>query len=168
MASRRNEQNFHDNLPQPVYDLIASFQRTAIEMLFDKASRAAELRHPRSVLVSGGVACNSLLRDRFREGFAKKNIPVHFPSPILSTDNAAMIAAAGYPKLMAGQYADLSLNADVHLKLHRSTVIMIGQMFSSHIALKLSSLALFHALLAGCLFSRGQRYEDFVTKNALA
>ena len=118
MASRRNEQNFHDRLPQPVYDLIASFQRTVIEMLFDKTSRAAELRHPQSILVSGGVACNSLLRDRFREGFAKKNIPVHFPSPILSTDNAAMIAAAGYPKLMAGQHADFSLNADVHLKLH--------------------------------------------------
>ncbi len=118
MASRRNEQNFHDHLPQPVYDLIASFQRTVIEMLFDKASRAAELRHPRSILVSGGVACNSLLRDRFRDGFAKKNIPVHFPSPILSTDNAAMIAAAGYPKVMAGQHADFSLNADVHLKLH--------------------------------------------------
>ena len=43
---------------------------------------------------------------------------MYFPSPILSTDNAAMIAAAGYPKLMAGQYADFSLNADVHLKLH--------------------------------------------------
>ena len=118
MASRRHDQNFLESLPRPVYDLIASFQRTAIEMLFDKAFRAAELRQPRSVLVSGGVACNSLLRERFREGFAKKNIPVHFPSPILSTDNAAMIAAAGYPKLMAGQYANLSLNADVHLKLH--------------------------------------------------
>jgi N6-L-threonylcarbamoyladenine synthase len=58
--------------------------------------------------VSGGVACNSQLRDRFRAGFAKKNIPVHFPSPILSTDNAAMIAAAGYPKLVAGQYAKIS------------------------------------------------------------
>ena len=87
-------------------------------MLFDRTARAAELRHPQSILVSGGVACNSQLRDRFREGFAKKNIPVYFPSPILSTDNAAMIAAAGYPKLMAGQYADFSLNADVHLKLH--------------------------------------------------
>ena len=119
MASRRNEHNFHDNLPQPVYDLIASFQRTAIEMLFDKASRAADLRHPHSVLVSGGVACNSQLRDRFRAGFAKKTIPVHFPSPILSTDNAAMIAAAGYPKLISGQCADFSLNADVHLKLHQ-------------------------------------------------
>src|SRR6185295_16657512 len=118
MASRRNEHNFHDNLPQPVYDLIASFQRTAVEMLFDKASRAADHRHPHSVLVSGGVACNSQLRDRFRAGFAKKNIPVHFPSPILSTDNAAMIAAAGYPKLISGQCADFSLNADVHLKLH--------------------------------------------------
>jgi N6-L-threonylcarbamoyladenine synthase len=118
MASRRDERSFHDHLPQPVYDLIASFQRTAIEMLFDKTSRAAELRHPQAILVSGGVACNSLLRDRFREGFAKRNIAVYFPSPILSTDNAAMIAAAGYPKLMAGQHAGFNLNADVHVKLH--------------------------------------------------
>lgn len=118
IASRRNEPDFHNHLPQPVYDLIASFQRIAIEMLFEKTSRAAELRHPHSILVSGGVACNSQLRDRFRTGFEKKHIPVYFPSPILSTDNAAMIAAAGYPKLMAGQCADFSLNADVHLKLH--------------------------------------------------
>ena len=118
MGSRLKDANFLEQLPQGVYDLIASFQRTAIEMLFDKASRAAELWHPQSVLVSGGVACNSLLRDRFREGFSKKNIPVYFPSPILSTDNAAMIAAAGYPKLIAGQRADLSLNANVRLKLH--------------------------------------------------
>jgi N6-L-threonylcarbamoyladenine synthase len=119
MASRRSEQKSHDSLPQSVYDLIASFQRTAIEMLLDRSSRAAELRQPQSVLVSGGVACNSVLRDRFRERFAKKGIPVYFPSPILSTDNAAMIAAAGYPKLIAGNHADLTLNADVHLKLHQ-------------------------------------------------
>jgi tRNA N6-adenosine threonylcarbamoyltransferase len=120
MAASRNEPDFHNHLSQAVCDLIASFQRTAIEMLFEKTARAAEVRHPRSVLVSGGVACNSLLRDRFRDGFTTKNIPVYFPSPILSTDNAAMIAAAGYPKLIAGQHADLSLNADVHLKLHQN------------------------------------------------
>ncbi|MBM3804085.1 MAG: tRNA (adenosine(37)-N6)-threonylcarbamoyltransferase complex transferase subunit TsaD [Acidimicrobiia bacterium] len=119
MALLRHEADFCDRLPQAVYDLIASFQRTAIEMLFETTFKAAELRPPQSILVSGGVACNSLLRSRFREGFAKKRIPVYFPSPVLSTDNAAMIAAAGYPKLMAGQLAGLDLNADVHLKLHR-------------------------------------------------
>src|SRR5262245_47698165 len=81
VAANRNEPDFHNHLPQAVYDLIASFQRTAIEMLFDKTARAAEVRRPKSVLVSGGVACNSQLRDRFHEGFAQKGIPVHFPSP---------------------------------------------------------------------------------------
>ncbi len=118
IRARRNEANFYDRLPQSVYDLIASFQKTAIDMLLDRTQRAAELRRPRSVLVSGGVACNSLLRGRFLEGFTKKGLPAYFPSPVLSTDNAAMIAAAGYPKLIAGTFADLNLNADVHLKLH--------------------------------------------------
>lgn len=118
IRTRQNEANLQDRLPQSVYDLIASFQKTAIDMLYDRTQRAAEFRRPRSVLVSGGVACNSLLRGRFLEGFTKKGIPVYFPSAILSTDNAAMIAAAGYPKMMAGAFADLTLNADVHLKLH--------------------------------------------------
>jgi N6-L-threonylcarbamoyladenine synthase len=113
------EEGFHNRLPQVVYDLVASFQKTVVDMLLQGALRAAELRRPRSVLVSGGVACNSLLKTQFREGFAEKNLPVHFPSPILSTDNAAMIAAAGYPKLLAGLHVDLCLNADVHLKLHQ-------------------------------------------------
>jgi N6-L-threonylcarbamoyladenine synthase len=119
ILARRSEADYHDRLPQAIYDLIASFQETAINMLFGNTLRAAEGLGPRSVLVSGGVACNTVLRQRFQEGFTKKRIPVHFPSPILSTDNAAMIAAAGHPKLVAGTLADLTLNADVHLKLHR-------------------------------------------------
>ena len=68
-------------------------------------------------MVSGGVACNSWLRNRFRQGFEKIGLPVYFPSPVLSTDNAAMIAAAGYPKLVRRELANMSLNADVNLKL---------------------------------------------------
>jgi N6-L-threonylcarbamoyladenine synthase len=63
------------------------------------------------------VACNSQLRSRFKEGFGERGLAVFFPSPILSTDNAAMIAAAGYSKLKAGLLADRHLNADVHLRL---------------------------------------------------
>jgi N6-L-threonylcarbamoyladenine synthase len=118
LSTQSKQEGFHNRLPPAVYDLVASFQRTVVDMLFQVAGEAAERRRPRSILVSGGVACNSLLRTRFQEGFARQNIPVYFPSSILSTDNAAMIAAAGYPKFLAGLYADLSLNADVHLKLH--------------------------------------------------
>ena len=105
------------DLSGQILDVIASFQHTMIDMLFQKVERAAELFKPNSIQVSGGVACNRLLRTRFREGFSAKGTPVYFPSPILSTDNAAMIAAAGYAKLLSGHNADLSLNADVHLKL---------------------------------------------------
>lgn len=118
LSAQRKEGDRLDRLPQAIYDLVASFQRTVVEMLFQKTFKAAELRHPRSILVSGGVACNSLLRAHFLEGFRSLKVPVYFPSPTLSTDNAAMIAAAGYPKLVAGQYADLTVNADVHLRLH--------------------------------------------------
>jgi N6-L-threonylcarbamoyladenine synthase len=115
-ASRRDE-NFEENLPQPIYDLVASFQHAVVEMLFNKTFKAAEIYKPRCIMVSGGVACNRLLRSHFSEGFRKLQLPVYFPSPELSTDNAAMIAAAGFPRLVAGEFADMSLNVDVNLKL---------------------------------------------------
>jgi N6-L-threonylcarbamoyladenine synthase len=118
MRKESQDADFCDRCPQSVYDLVASFQKTVVDMLLGQTLKAAQLRQPRSVLVSGGVACNSFLRIAFREGLAQESIPVYFPSAILSTDNAAMIAAAGYPKLRAGDFANLTLNADVHLKLH--------------------------------------------------
>jgi N6-L-threonylcarbamoyladenine synthase len=118
LSTQPKQEGFDNRLSPVIYDLVASFQKAVVDMLFQKTQEAVELRKPKSILVSGGVACNSCLRTRFQEGFARKNTPVYFPSPILSTDNAAMIAAAGYPKLLAGRYADLSLNADVHLRLH--------------------------------------------------
>ena len=117
LSAHHNEQDVLDHLPQSIYDVAASFQRTAVESLFSNTLRAAEVRQPRAILVSGGVACNTYLRTRFREGFQKKQIPVHFPSPALSTDNAAMIAAAGYAKFQRREFSDLSLNADVNLRL---------------------------------------------------
>jgi N6-L-threonylcarbamoyladenine synthase len=108
---------FEENLPQAIYDLIASFQRAVVEMLFGRTFKAAEIYKPSCIMVSGGVACNRLLRTYFSEGFRRMQLPVYFPSPELSTDNAAMIAAAGFPKLVAGKFADMGLNADVNLKL---------------------------------------------------
>ena len=70
-----------------------------------------------TLLVSGGVAANSRLRERFVERATEEGVPVYFPSLRLSTDNAAMIAAAAYPKFLAGQFADEQLSAEASFPL---------------------------------------------------
>ncbi len=106
-----------DKFPQAIHDVAASFQRTVANTLFERVKKAAEVYGPRSIMVSGGVACNSELRRCFMGGFQKLNLPVYFPSPALCTDNAAMIAAAGYPKLLAHRVAAATLDADANLSL---------------------------------------------------
>jgi len=102
-----------------VLDLVASYQQAIIETLVRQTQKAVQRHQPRSILLVGGVACNSLLRRTFREVFeAREEGPrVYCPSPILTTDNAAMIAAAGTPKLRRGESADLNLNAYADLPL---------------------------------------------------
>jgi N6-L-threonylcarbamoyladenine synthase len=78
---------------------------------------AAAETSSRTVLVSGGVAANSELRDRFASKAAAMGVSVFFPSRALSTDNAAMIAAAAYPHLLAGDLAPADLNAEPNLRL---------------------------------------------------
>ena len=90
---------------QTTLNLIASFQRAVVEDLAERTLAAARQRDVRSLIISGGVACNSLLRERFGSLPAREALPVYFPSPALSTDNAAMIAAAAYPRYMAGEFA---------------------------------------------------------------
>ena len=92
-------------------DLIASFQHSVVEDLLKRTLAAAEQFASNSVLVSGGVAANSQLRKRFEEEAAKRGFEVFFPSRPLSTDNAAMIAAAAFGKFAAGEHADEALNA---------------------------------------------------------
>ncbi len=98
-------------------DLVASFQSAVVEDLVGRTLAAAQESAARSVLVSGGVAANSWLRQRFAQEAARRSLGLFFPSPALSTDNAAMIAAAAYPKWRAGERADASLNADPNLRL---------------------------------------------------
>ena len=98
-------------------DLVAGFQNAVVTDLVERTLAAAERAAVRSLLVSGGVACNSLLRARFAAEAERTGFRVAFPSPQLSTDNAAMIAAAGYFKLMAGERADSSLTAHASLPL---------------------------------------------------
>jgi len=106
---------------QATLDLIASFQRAVVTDLVERTLTAAESAGAGSVFVSGGVACNSLLRERFTAavsaGVRQRSRHVFFPSIALSTDNAAMIAAAGYYKLAAGGHADVSLTAHPMLPL---------------------------------------------------
>ena len=101
--------------PKRTLDLLASFQHAVIHELLTRAAAAAEECGARSVIVSGGVACNAGLREAARSsGFAW---PVHFPTPGLSTDNAAMIAAAAFPKLERGEFAPLDIAAQANLTL---------------------------------------------------
>ena len=98
---------------QTTLDLIASFQKTAIEELLKRAVKAAEQETARAVIVSGGVAANSGLRRRFDS----LPYPLYFPSLPLSTDNAAMIAAAAYPRLERGERSAMNLAAKPRLAL---------------------------------------------------
>jgi N6-L-threonylcarbamoyladenine synthase len=98
-------------------DLIASFQRTVVDDLVGRTLAAAAERGVRTVFVSGGVAANSELRRTFEAEAGPRGIEIYFPSRALSTDNAAMIAAAGHARLMAGELADASLNAEANLPL---------------------------------------------------
>lgn len=100
-----------------VKDLAASFQDVVIRSLVGTTERLAEEHRPRTLIVAGGVACNMALRGASEAAGARLGIPVYFPSRHLSTDNAAMIAAAGTVKLLAGEHASLDLNADVSLRL---------------------------------------------------
>ncbi|HXE75664.1 MAG TPA: tRNA (adenosine(37)-N6)-threonylcarbamoyltransferase complex transferase subunit TsaD [Candidatus Xenobia bacterium] len=102
---------------QRTLDLLASFQHAVVEDLTARTLAAADDFHSRAVFVSGGVAANSLLRKVFAEECAGRGVPVFFPSVQLSTDNAAMIAAAAWPRFLAGEFAGLDLNADPALKL---------------------------------------------------
>jgi N6-L-threonylcarbamoyladenine synthase len=102
---------------QRTLDLAASFQRAAVTNLLTRTMAAMEMTGARSVMVSGGVAANSELRKRFAAEFMSRGTPVYFPSRELSTDNAAMIAAAAWPRLVAGKFADADLAAEAVLPL---------------------------------------------------
>jgi len=107
---------------QGIKDLAASFQSTVVRSLVTTMERVAKEYRPRTLIVAGGVACNGALREASRQAAAKLGLPVYFPSPHLSTDNAAMIAAAGTVKLQAGERAGWNLNADVMLRLQNIEV----------------------------------------------
>jgi N6-L-threonylcarbamoyladenine synthase len=98
-------------------DLVASFQRSIVEDLVGKTLAAARACGAATLFVTGGVAANQELRNRFEQDAAQEGIPVFFPSRPLSTDNAAMIAAAAYPKFIARNFAPMDFSAESGLVL---------------------------------------------------
>jgi N6-L-threonylcarbamoyladenine synthase len=98
-------------------DLLASFQRTVVTDLTTRTLAAAGQQGVRTVLVSGGVAANRELRETFLREAARRGMDVFFPSLPLSTDNAAMIAAAAWPKFLAGDFATGAIAAEAVLPL---------------------------------------------------
>jgi N6-L-threonylcarbamoyladenine synthase len=103
--------------PQPTLDLIASFQHAVIGDLMKKTFAAAESQYVARILITGGVAANSELRVRFTTEAARRGLQIAFPTLALSTDNAAMIAAAAWPRLLAKDFAPPELSADPSLAL---------------------------------------------------
>ena len=101
--------------PQPTLDLLASFQSAVIRELTRRASEAVETSGARSLIVSGGVASNRGLRNAANQHAI--GVPVYFPTPALSTDNAAMIAAAAFPKRTRREFAPMDLRARANLTL---------------------------------------------------
>lgn len=102
--------------PAATLDLVASFQRTVVDELLRRAIAAtSDVEGARSVIVSGGVACNAGLRAAVNA--RTLGLPVHYPTPGLSTDNAVMIAAAAFPKWQRHDFAGLEIAAEPDLKL---------------------------------------------------
>lgn len=102
---------------QEIKDICASFQYTVVKSLMRNVEKLALELYPKSLIVAGGVACNTALREASEKLAGKLNLPLYFPSGHLSTDNAAMIAAAGHFHLKIGERSDLRMTADVTLRL---------------------------------------------------
>jgi N6-L-threonylcarbamoyladenine synthase len=105
-------------VPPEILDLLASFQHAIVLQLIDRLRKALPGRQAKSIQISGGVSCNQHLRREVSESFLRReSLPVYYPQPSLTTDNAAMIAAAAYQRLKVGQIDTWDLEADPNLKV---------------------------------------------------
>lgn len=98
-------------------DVAASFQAAVVDVLTEKAINAAKHCHVNRIVIAGGVAANSALKRKLTDECRRNGVELNYPSVVLCTDNAAMIACRAYYKYQAGLFADLHLNAIPALKL---------------------------------------------------
>ncbi len=91
-------------------DIAASFQEAVIDVLVAKVLKAAGMMKTDSVVVAGGVACNNRLRKRLKQDASGKGIRIYHPRPSYCTDNGAMIAVAGYRRLLEGHETEMSVD----------------------------------------------------------
>jgi N6-L-threonylcarbamoyladenine synthase len=110
-------EDYLKNCDKETLDLVASFQWAMVTDLVGKTLAAARGYNVATLFVTGGVAANSELRQTFERDGAAEGLPVYFPSRGLSTDNAAMIAAAAYPKFLARDFAPMDFSAEAGLAL---------------------------------------------------
>jgi N6-L-threonylcarbamoyladenine synthase len=115
--SKPKLEDYLANCDRKTLDLVASFQRAMVEDLVGKTLAAAHAYDVATLFVTGGVAANNELRETFERQGAQDGLPVYFPSRPLSTDNAAMIAAAAYPKFLAKDFAAMDFCAEASLPL---------------------------------------------------
>ena len=124
-AVHRHIQTHVDLSDQDKADIAAAFQEAVVDVLIHKVLRAAQIKQCRHVALVGGVAANNRLRERLTKKAQAHQITVHIPPLSLCGDNAAMIAAAGYTRLMAGDRG--SLRDDVYSRSPRPATSFSGE-----------------------------------------
>ena len=96
--------------------MCCSFEKTITEELIENTLKAAKKLEIKQIALAGGVSANSYIREEFLK-LKKEGYSIYYPEPVLCTDNAAMIAGAGYYQYLAGNTADLTLNAVPNLSI---------------------------------------------------
>lgn len=110
--------NMHHKNPEiNKADLCASFEHTVTEILLENTIKAANGLNIKKIALAGGVSANSYIRSEFMKLEKTQGIKIYYPEPVYCTDNAAMIASAGYYNYINGKISDLTLNAIPNLKI---------------------------------------------------
>jgi N6-L-threonylcarbamoyladenine synthase len=115
--SKPKREDYLAHCDRQTLDLVASFQRAMVQDLVGKTLAAARVCGVATLFVTGGVAANHELRQRFEQDAAREGLPAYFPARSLATDNAAMIAAAAYPKFLMQDFAPMNFSAEAGLAL---------------------------------------------------